>query len=196
MDWAEQGVQEAKAARARLELQSSGDGRRLNVAGVLNALTKIDATRQAPGFEALNSIRERQRRAGRSASAHNASHDAFTKAVAAGTSEGFNRLFPRHKLAAASAAPTTANIIGDDDARSERYTPNLAEARRLLDALGRLAAGDRRALDLWSSGTVTPVVAQWLAEGLKARITEEEARQVQEAAADAAAGRRPLEGRR
>src|SRR6516164_6217814 len=103
MDWTKRGVQEAKAARARLELQSSGDGRRLNVAGMLNALAKVDATRQAPGFDAINSIRERQRRAGRSASAHNASHDAFAKAVAAGGGEAFNRLFPRDKLA--SAAP-------------------------------------------------------------------------------------------
>ena len=88
MDWARRGIEEAKLTRARLELQSSGDGRRLDVASVLNALAKVDATRQAPGFEAINSIRQRQRLAARSASAHNAAHDAFTKAVAAGTIVG------------------------------------------------------------------------------------------------------------
>jgi hypothetical protein len=66
MDWAKQGVEEAKLTRARLELQSSGDGRRLPIVAVLNALAKVDATRQAPGFDAINSIRQRQRRAGRS----------------------------------------------------------------------------------------------------------------------------------
>jgi hypothetical protein len=180
---------EDKAMRARLELQSSGDGRRLDVAGVLNALTKIDATRQAPGFEAINSIRERQRRAGRSSSAHNAAHAEFTKAVAAGTCEGFNRLFPR------SAAPVPANIIGDDDARSEPVGPTLS-ARRLLDALGRLTSSNSRDRDHWSSGDVQVVVAQWLLEEARRRVAEEHARQVTEAASDSAAGRIPLHGRR
>jgi hypothetical protein len=192
MDWTEQD----KAMRSRLERQSSG-GQRLHFAAVLNGIAAIHGAKEAPdAFTALNAIRKRQSLAGRSFSAHNAAHAEFIAKVAAGGGEAFNRLFPRDKLAAASAALTPPDAIGPDDARNERYTPNLSEARRLADALGRLASGDRRALDYWGSGTVTPVTAQWLAEGLRARIAEEEARQVEEAAADVAAGRIPLHGRR
>ena len=144
MDRREQDVREAKATRERLEKGSPSAGRR-DFAGILNAMVAASATREMPGLAALEGIRKAQRLAGRSSSAHNRAHEQFAKAVA----EGFNRLHPGKR---ASAAPVAADIIGEDDARGQRYTPDLSEAKRLLDAAGRLASSDQRTRrDHWAA---------------------------------------------
>jgi hypothetical protein len=191
MDWSS----EDRLQRERLERQSSG-GQRLRAARVLNAIAAVHTAKAAPdGFAALNAIRKRQRLARRSSSAHNASHVEFTKAVAAGTSEGFNRLFPRHKLAAASVALVPPDRIGPDDARNQRFTPDLTEARRLLDAVGRLTSSDRRVQDHWSTGKVEAIAAQFLLDEARRRIAEIQAQTEREAEEDRVSGRIPLRGR-
>ena len=188
MDRREQDVREAKAARERLEKGSPSAGRR-DFAGILNALVADAATREMPGLAALEGIRKAQRLAGRSSSAHNRAHEQFAKAVA----EGFNRLHPGKR---ASAAPVAASIIGGDEARSQRYTPNLSEARRLLDAAGRLASDPRTTRDHWPSGQPEAIAAEWLLTAARALVAAERERQTQEAAHDMASGRIPLSGRR
>jgi hypothetical protein len=73
---------------------------------------------------------------------------------------------------------------------------DLSEARRLLDAAGRLASGDPRARDHWSSGEPEAIAAEWLLTAARALVAAERERQVQEAAHDTGAGRIPLAGRR
>jgi hypothetical protein len=163
----------------------------LNVAGVLNALAKVDSTRQAPGFDAINSIRKQQAIARRSPSAHNRAHDEFIGKVAASVAaggEGFNRLHPKSKLAAASAT------IGADDARDQRYTPDLAAARKLLDAAGRLASSDPRARDHWSSGKQESIAAQFLLSEARRLIAEMRAQEARAVAENQVAGRMPGAG--
>ena len=188
MDRREQDVREARAARERLERGSPSAGRR-DFAGILNALVADAATREMPGLAALEGIRKAQRLAGRSSSAHNRAHEQFAKAEA----EGFNRLHPGER---ASAAPVAADIIGGDDARSERVGPDLREAKRLLDAAGRLASDPRTMRDHWSTGQPESIAAEWLLTAARALVAAERERQVQEAAHDTAAGRIPLAGRR
>ena len=187
MDRREQDVREAKATRERLEKGSPSAGRR-DFAGILNALVADAATREMPGLAALEGIRKAQRLAGRSSSAHNRAHEQFAKAVA----EGFNRLHPGKR---ASAAPVAADIIGEDDARGQRYTPDL-EAKRLLDAAGRLASDPRTTRDHWPSGQPESIAVEWLLTAARALVAAERERQVQEAVRDTAAGRIPLAGRR
>jgi hypothetical protein len=187
MDWAEQGIQEAKAVRARLEKQSPGAGRR-NFAGMLNALVSESASREMPGLAALEGIRKAQRLGYKMAADHNRTHAKFERAAA----ESFNRLYPRNKLASAAVA---ADRVGPDDARSERYTPDL-EAKRLLDAAGRLASDPRTTRDHWSDGQPEAIAAEWLLTAARALVAAERERQVQEAAHDMASGRIPLSGRR
>jgi hypothetical protein len=143
---------------------------------VLNAIAAIHTAKEAPdGFMALNAIRKRQRLARRSSSAHNAAHERFAKAA-----EGFNRLFPRNKMA--DAAPVSADRIGSDDARSERVGPDLTEAKRLLDAAGALASDPRTTRDHWPSGEPEAIAAEWLLTAARALVAAERERQVQEAA--------------
>jgi hypothetical protein len=185
MDWSN----EDRLQRERLERQSS-NGQRLHVAGVLNAIAAIHTAKEAPdGFMALNAIRKRQRLAGRSSSAHNAAYERFAKAVA----EGFNRLHPSKR---ADAAPVAADIIGEDDARSQRYTPDLSEAKRLLDAAGALASGDPRARDYRPSGQPESIAAQFLLDAARALVAAVRAQTEREAAEDVVVGRIPLAGRR
>ena len=191
MGWAEQGVSEAKAVRARLEKMSPGAGRR-NFAGILNAMVADAAERELPGIAALEGIRKAQRYGYRAASDHNRAHAKFERTVA----EAFNRLHPRHKLASVSAALVPANVIGDDDARSESVGPDLSAAKRLLDAAGRLASSNPRDQDHWPSGEPEAVAAQWLLTAARALVAAERERQAQEAAHDMASGRIPLAGRR
>jgi hypothetical protein len=180
MDWST----EDRLVRERLERQSSG-GQRLHVAGVLNAIAAIHTAKEAPdGFMALNAIRNRQRLAGRSSSAHNAAHERFAKVAM----ESFN---PRNKLA--DAAPVAANIIGEDDARSQRYTPDLAEAKKLLDAAGRLASGDPRARDYRSGGQPESIAAEFLLDAARVLVAAVRAQTERE---NVVAGRIPLAGRR
>jgi hypothetical protein len=186
MDWSN----EDRLQRERLERQSS-NGQRLHVAGVLNAIAAIHTAKEAPdGFVALNAIRKRQRLAGRSSSAHNAADERFAKVAM----DNFNRLFPRNKLA--SAAPVAADRIGPDDARDQRFTPDLAEARRLLDAAGRLASDPLTTRDHWAGGQPEAIAAEWLLTAARALVAAERERQTQEAAHDMASGRIPLSGRR
>jgi hypothetical protein len=188
VDWIEQGVSEAKAVRARLEKMSPSAGRR-NFAGILNAMVADAAGKELPGLEALAGIRKAQRLGYRTAADHNCAHAKFAKAVA----EGLNRLHPGKR---ASAAPVAASIIGEDDARSQRYTPDLSEAKRLLDAAGRLASGDPRARDHWPSGQVGAIAAKFLLDAARALVAAVRAQAEREAAEDVVAGRIPLAGRR
>jgi hypothetical protein len=113
----------------------------------------------------------------------------FAKAVA----EGFNRLHPGKR----ASAPVAAVTIGEDDARSQRYTPDLASARRLLDAAGRLASDPRTTRDHWpSGGQPEAIAAQFPLDAARALIGAVQAQTEREAAEDAVAGRIPLAGRR
>ena len=184
VDWST----EDRLQRERLERQASA-APRLNAAAVLNGLAGIHSAREAPAFTALDIIRKRQELERRSPSAHNAAHAEFVKTISSEGAEGFNRLMPSQSK---QRFPADADV-----AEHDRIGPDLSEAEKLLDALGRLLSGDRRALDHWSSGQVEPVVAQWLIEAVRERIDEERTRQqTQEAAHDVAAGRIPLHGRR
>ena len=185
---AERDAREARVVRERWEKMSPSAGRR-NFAGMLNTLVSESASREMPGLAALEMVRKGQRHGYRTASDHNRAYEKFERAAG----EGFNRLFPRNKLA--SATPVAANIIGPDDARS-RVGADLAEARRLLDAAGRLASDPRTTRDHWSSGEAEAIAAQWLLTAARALVAAERERQTQEAAHDAAAGRIPLSGRR
>ena len=159
------------------------------ILAVVIAVVAVAAVREMPGLAALEGIRKAQRLAGRSSSAHNRAHEQFAKAVAG----GFNRLHPGKR---ASAAPVAADIIGEDDARGQRYTPNLSEAKRLLDAAGRLASDPRTTRDHWPSGQPESIAVEWLLTAARALVAAERERQVQEAAHDLASARIPLSGRR
>ena len=74
MDWAEKGIQEAKAVRARLETMSPSAGRR-DFAGIINALVADAAGRELPGLAAIEGVRKQQRLAARSPASHNRSHE-------------------------------------------------------------------------------------------------------------------------
>jgi hypothetical protein len=69
----------ASAVRNRLERQSSG-GARLNFVGVLNAIAKVHAVKEAPGFVALETIRRGQSLGRRTAADHNRTHDKLERA--------------------------------------------------------------------------------------------------------------------
>jgi hypothetical protein len=108
---AERDVREARVVRERLEKMSPSAGRR-NFAGILNAMVADAAGREMPGLAALEAIRKGQRHGYKTAADH-AKFEALQRSQAAG-SEGFNRLYPRHKLASAPVGPER------DDARDER----------------------------------------------------------------------------
>jgi hypothetical protein len=152
---------------------------------MLNTLVSESALREMPGLAALEGIRKAQRHGRRTATDHNRGYEKFERAAV-----GFNRL---HPCKMASAAPVAADIIGEDDARGQRYTPDL-EAKRLLDAAGRLASDPSTTRDHWPSGQPESIAAEWLLTAARALVAAE--RQVQEAAQDTAAGRIPLAGRR
>jgi len=189
MDWAEQGVSEAKAVRKQLEKMSPSAERR-DFAGIINAMVADAAGRELPGLSAITEIRKTQRLGRRKASDHNRAYAKFEALQRAAGGEGFNRLFPRNKMA--DAAPVAADIIGEDEALSQRYTPNLTEAKRLLDAAGRLAG----ARDYQPSGQPEAIAAEWLLTAARALVAAEREGQVQEAKHDMASGRIPLAGRR
>jgi hypothetical protein len=118
---------------------------------MLNAMAKADAAKEAPGLAAIEAIRDLQKKSGyRTTADHNRAHakfEALQRGQAAG-SEGFNRLHPRSKL----SAPVSRER---DDARHDRIGPDLAEARRLLDAAGSLIAAAR------ASGEATGIRAEF-----------------------------------
>jgi hypothetical protein len=76
---------------------------------MLNAMAKADAAKEAPGLAAIEGIRDLQKQSGyRTAADHNRAHakfEALLRSQAAG-SEGFNRLYPRDKLASAPVGRT------------------------------------------------------------------------------------------
>jgi hypothetical protein len=184
--WAEQGIREAKATRERLEKMSSSNSGRRDFVGVLNALIADAAGKELPGLAALEGIRKMQRHGYRTAADHNRAYEKFERAVA----ESFNRLHPKR----ASSAPVAANVIGSDDARDQRFTSDL-EARRLLDAAGRLASSNSRDQDHWPSGEPEAVAAQFLLDEARRLIAAIRAQTVREAAEDRVAGRIPGAGR-
>jgi hypothetical protein len=167
MDRREQDVREAKATRERLEKGSPSAGRR-NFAGILNAMVADAAGREMPGLAALEAIRKGQRHGYKTAADHNWAHAKFEALQrAAGEGEGFNRLFPRDKLAAAGRG---------DLAENDRIGPDLSEAKRLLDAAGRLIADARTARDHWASGKATSIRAEFLLDAAIALIKAVNAR--------------------
>jgi hypothetical protein len=188
MGWAEQGIREAKAVRKQLEKASPSAGRR-DFAGILNAMVPDAAGREMPGLAALEGIRKAQRLGRRTAADHNRAYKKYERAAV-----GFNRLFPRNKMA--DAAPVAASIIGEDDARDQRFRPDLSEAKRLLDAAGALASGDPRARDYRPRGQPESIVAKFLLDAAWALVAAVRAQTEREAAEDVVAGRIPLAGRR
>ena len=99
---------EDRRVRERLE-RGSPSGARRDIAGMLNAMAKADAAKEAPGLAAIEGIRDLQKKSGyRTAADHNRAHakfEALQRSQAAG-SEGFNRPYPRHKLASAPVGRT------------------------------------------------------------------------------------------
>ena len=164
MDRREQDVREAKATRERLEKGSPSAGRR-DFAGILNAMVADAAAREMPGLVALEAIRKGQRLGYKSAADHNRAHAKFGRAAA----EGFNRLHPWSKLA-------SAPVGSERDDAHDRIGPDLAEARRLLDAAGSLIAEARTARDHWASGEATGIRAEFLLDAAIALINAVNAR--------------------
>lgn len=145
---------------------------------MLNAMAKADAAKEAPGLAAIEAIRDLQKKSGyRTAADHNRAHaqfEALQRSQAAG-SEGFNRLYPRDKLASAPVGPER------DDARDERIGPDLAAAIRVFDAAGRLMSGDPRTRDHWPGGDAKAIAAAFLFEAARAIIAAVNARARQSA---------------
>jgi hypothetical protein len=160
-------AEDARRTRNRLEKGSPSAGRR-DFAGILNALVADAAAREMPGLAALEGIRKGQRHGYKTAADHNRAHERFEFERAA--AESSNRLHPRSKLA---SAPVEAER---DDARYDRIGPNLAEARRLLDAAGSLIADARTARDHWASGKATGIRAEFLLDAAIALINAANAR--------------------
>lgn len=89
----------------------------------------------------------------------------------------------KHNLRRASNFDNTNFRVGDDvtprsgrdrdDARDDRIGPDLKEARRLLDAAGKLIGGNR---DLWPSGQAERIEAEFLLEAARAIILAVNAR--------------------
>jgi hypothetical protein len=129
---------------------------------MLNTLVSESASREMPGLAALEAIRKGQRLGYKSAADHNRAHAKFGRAAA----EGNNRLHPRSKLASAPVGSER------DDARDDRIGPDLAEARRLLDAAGSLIAHARTARDYWASGEATGIRAEFLLDAAIALIID------------------------
>ncbi len=109
---------------------------------MLNAMAKTDAAKEAPGLAAIEAILDLQKKSGyrrpQTTTGAHAKFEALQRNQEAG-SEGFNRLYPRHKLASAPVGPER------DDARDERIGPDLAAGIRVFDAsrwamCGRLLA--------------------------------------------------------
>jgi hypothetical protein len=185
-------AEEASAARTRLERGSPSSGRR-NFAGMLNALAKGHAEREAPSLLEIIALREIQKSTGyKTAADHNRAHARFEKAV--GGEEGFNRL---HPLARGTSVPrdpewnepghrgykpgtSVAPGAGDADARDERFVSPL-RARALGEVAGKLIADARTMRDHGSSGQVTGISPEWLLDA--ACVLLEEAREM--AAGDA-----------
>ena len=176
MDRREQDVREAKATRERLEKGSPSAGRR-DFAGILNAMVADAAGREMPGLAALEAIRKGQRHGYKTAADHNWAHTKFEALQRSQATErdGFNRLYPRDKLASAPLGPER------DDARDEPIGPDLAAAIRVFDTAGRLMSADPRTRDHWPGGDAKAIAAAFLFEAARAIIAAVNARARQSA---------------
>jgi hypothetical protein len=126
---------EDRAMRAKLE-RNSGGGQRVDMAGLVNQLTKIHDRRALPGMGAYAMIRLLQSNGGaegREARAHNRAHDAFMNKLG-----DFDRLHPDSAMARRVPASETSGIPANqrDDARDQPFVTPVVAGRTYV------AAGD------------------------------------------------------
>ena len=140
-------AEDARATRDRLERGSPSAPRR-SLVNILNGMVTQDAASEMAGLDAILGIRKAQRLGYRTAADHNRAHELASAPV------GRER----------------------DDARDDRIGPDLAEARRLLDAAGSLIADARTASGHWASGEATGIRAEFLLDAAIALINAVNAR--------------------